>query len=201
MLAREHPKSEYELRPRRCQSFNTAQLRILTESDPDLTVTEANNVSVDNVRARDAPDGPDPLSRPPSRGRNPQLAGNVPRSQTSTSVLPISRSSEPCAVRRTIRSASPSLPSRFHSNRTSESSSACSMDLNGDEFEDMNILGMHSPLDPDRSSFLHESSEDEDDDDDDEEEDSLQDDDEDMSDGAGSEQGEDDDPMEIQGHW
>ena len=78
------------------------------------------------------------------------------------------------------------------------------MDVDDDELEEYNILGMHSLGDRDISGSLHGSSEGDDeldDDGDDDEDDEDEDSDDDMSDESGSVDGEDSDPMEIQGHW
>lgn len=75
-----------------------------------------------------------------------------------------------------------------------------SMNLEDDEFEELNILGMHSPIDHDMPSSLHGSSEDEEDEEDDEDG-SDDEDDEDMTNDSASEEGDGVDPMEIQGHW
>ena len=92
-------------------------------------------------------------------------------------------------------------------NASSSSPSIESMDVDDDELEEYNILGMHSPSDRERSGSFHGNSEGKDEEEDEEEEsdeddeDDDDDDDEDMSDESGSVEEEDPDPMEIQGHW
>ena len=71
------------------------------------------------------------------------------------------------------------------------------MELGEDEFEDINILGMHSPSERDVPAFMHTSSEEEDQDDEEASADEM---DEDMTDDLNSEEDESIDPMEIHGH-
>lgn len=134
-----------------------------------------------------------PPSRPPSRGRSTQLMALSRRSGTSASVMGASHHT---GVHRATRSASPGMPSR--TSQHTSSGSLDSMNLEDDELDEVNILGMHSPPDRDMSGSLHASSEDEDGED---EEGSTDENDEDMNDDPGSDDGDGLDPMEIQGHW
>ncbi len=190
---------EYELKGTRCESFNTAQLRILAGQDLETIPFE---VMDNDLNLQPLPDNQANPSRPPSRGRNPQLARLTRRSGTSTSALQSSRGADTYVARRAIRSASPGVSSRHPANATSGRSSIESMDAD-DELEEYNILGMHSPGDREVLEFLHRSSEGEDEQDDEEVDEDEDDDeaDEDRSDESGSAEGEDPDRMEIQGHW
>lgn len=141
-------------------------------------------------------------SRPPSRGRNLRIGGFFRRTGISASVLQGSRSDDPHITRRAIRSASPGMPIRDRPILTSSSSSLDSMDVDADDLEEYNILGMHSPSDREMTGSLHASSEGGDDEEDEEDDDDDDDDDdESMSDESDSQEGENPDPMEIQGHW
>ena len=139
-----------------------------------------------------------PPSRPPSRGRSTQLASHSRRPVTSASAVQGSHNPEQHLAPRATRSASPGILGQTSQDASLGTSSIESTNLEDDEFEELNILGMHSPVDHDMSSSLHASSEDEDDED---EESSTDENDEDMIDDTGSEEGEGLDPMEIQGHW
>lgn len=147
------------------------------------------------------PDNQTSPSRPPSRGRNPQLGRLTRRSGTSASVLQSPRGADAYVARRVIRSASPGVSARNPAYAASGPSSVESMDV--DELEEYNILGMHSPDDREVSGFLHGSSEGENEQDDEEVDADDYDDeaDEDRSDESGSAESEDPDRMEIQGHW
>ncbi|KAL8827215.1 MAG: hypothetical protein Q9191_003317 [Dirinaria sp. TL-2023a] len=128
-----------------------------------------------------------PPSRPPSRGRNPQTASHLRRSRTSVSALQNPLDIGPHLARRVTRSASPGMPGQSTQNTSSRSPSMNSMNLEDDEFEELNILGMHSPIDHDMPSSLHGSSEDEEDE---EDEDGSEDEDyEDMTNDSASEEG------------
>ena len=189
--------------PFRCRSFNTAQIRILTGPNSEGLPPEALQVmeGVDIGRDEGASE-PRPPSRPPSHGRYPQMASYSRRSGSSASALQDSHNVEQQLTRRTARSASPGIPCQSSQNESSGSPSMDSMNLEDDEFEELNILGMHSPLNQDMLSSLHSSSEDEDEEDDEDEDGSDDDDDdEDMTNDSASEEGDGVDPMEIQGHW
>ena len=179
----------------RCQSFNTAQLSILTEENPDSISTEHTE---DSYAADVQPDGTATLSRPPSRGRRSGVATPGRRVGTSVSALQNFRGSDPWLDRHGIRSASPNMSGRAVAPASSSSTSLDSMEVDGDELAQYNILGMHSPSDEEISGSFpgvieeeHGQSEEEEDVDEDE----------DMSDESGSAECEDRDPMEMVGHW
>lgn len=193
------PDIEDELKVARCESFNTAQLRILAGQDLETIPFE---VMDNDLGLQPLPDNQANPSRPPSRGRTSQLARLTRRSGTSTSALQSSRGADAYVARRAIRSASPGLSARSPANASSNRSSIQAMDVD-DELEEYNILGMHSPSDREVLGFLQGSSDGEDGQDDEEvdEDDDDDEDDEDRSDESGSAEGEDPDCMEIQGHW
>lgn len=189
----------------RCDSYNTAQIRILGGSDPERNPSEALN----------APPSPESFTHLApsrinsfSRGRDLQPSGSSHRAAISAPPADNSQLQPTVPLRRIARSESPSLMNQFPFGSSSDSASSDpedSMDTDED-YDEVEFWGGESPsgrirlplsrMNPEKgpSSEDEDAGDDYDDDDEDDDDDDDDDMDTDMSDDP------DGDGMEIFGH-